>query len=229
MRAVLLPALGEPPSSLYALKGELAARGVGTAEIVSRCRGVGYVDHVAQARAAVAQADDGSQPVAIIGASYGGMVAAGAVARLAGERGGDAGAVARLRMVMLDSPHPLTHAAVRGFVGRRAEVTLPNSEGVDLAAALATMRASCGPGSLGAVPLLVVSRGPGTWPGADPDIPSADRVWLAHQRLHTLMSRRSSLVVLPGVGHAVAALAPAVVADLVTAQPTDADRRCGQS
>lgn len=228
MRAVLLPALGEPPSSLDLLAQKLAAHEVTTAAVVARSGG-SFLAHVAQAAEAVMSLRDDADLTVIIGASYGGMVAAASVAGLIAGGRNPTVISSRVMLMMLDSPHPLTYPAVRALVGSRADVTLPNPERVDLTQALHGMREACAPGSLADMPLLIVSRGPGTWPGVDPDMPAADRVWLAHQRLHALMSRRSSVAVLAGVGHAMATQSPGTVARIAAAWLTDAGRRCGQS
>lgn len=194
--AVLLPALGEPPSSLAPLASALAAVGFEAVVLARRPR-ARFGEHVADTAQAIV--DRGLASAIVVGASYGGLIAC-ALAAAPTWRG--------TGLVLLDSPHPLSHAVVRAYVGRRAARTLPNAEGVDLADALAAARRCCRPGALGSVPVEVLSRGAGTWPGSDPDLPVADRVWLAHQHLHGQLSTGARVRVLPGVGHDVARESP---------------------
>jgi len=212
--AVLLPALGEPTSSLSGLAARLRAAGW-VSETIGRQSRRNLADHVADLRLAWGRCSTPA-PRLLIGASYGGMVAASFA------KGIDASELAGV--VLLDVPHPLSHRAITAAVGRRAEVELPNPEGVDLAAALTAMAEVEIPGSLGRLPLLVLSRGVNTWPGRDADLPMADRVWLAHQRLHTLMSADATFSTLHGVGHDMAQTHPAAVVDEVMRWWVDSSR-----
>lgn len=203
--AALLPALGEPVSSLTPLARELAGRGFAS-DIIGRRARRDFRGHVADARADLERMP-GDGPRLLVGASYGGMISI----RVAGSS--CAPHIAGL--VLLDVPHPLSHRTISAAVGRRADAELPNPECVDLTAALIDLGETARPGSLSRLPLLVLSRGPGTWPGDDPDIPMADRVWLAHQRLHTQMSAAATFRVVEGVGHNMGRTHPALVADLI--------------
>lgn len=206
-------------SSLTPLAQELAARGFATDVIGRRARG-NFRRHVADARADLLRMP-GEGPRLLVGASYGGMVSI-CVA-------GSSSAPQIAGLVLLDVPHPLSHRTISAVVGRRAEAELPNPERVDLTAALADLGEKTHPGALSGVPLLVLSRGPGTWPGDDPDIPMADRVWLAHQRLHTQMSAVATFRVVEGVGHNMGRTHPALVANLIRDwwRQFPSDRRLG--
>lgn len=194
--AVLLPALGEPPSSLASLASALADVGVEAVVLPRRPR-ARFADHVADTQRAIAAA--GLSRAIVVGASYGGLIGCALVGATTWRGAG---------LVLLDSPHPLSHAVVRAYVGERAAVDLPNSEGVDLADAMAAAGRCCLPGALGSVPIEVLSRGAGTWPGTDPDLPVADRIWLSHQRLFGQLSTGARVRVLTGVGHDVARDSP---------------------
>jgi pimeloyl-ACP methyl ester carboxylesterase len=206
----LLPALGEPPSSLAGLAERLASRGLSVMTIPRVTRS-DLGEHVADALAAIEEARQ--RRVLLVGASYGGMVACALAAEQ--ERLREQGALREPRvvvgLVLLDSPHPLSHAVVRAYVGTRAHQLVANPEGVDLEHSLAWLRRQCPPGCLKSLPVTVLARGPGMWPGEDPALPAADRVWLAHQQLHGLLSVNAEVSRLPGVGHAVAVEAPDVV------------------
>ncbi len=202
---VLLPALGEPASSLFGLAAELELQGL-PASIVDRRPADRFEDHLGAARSVLATVDSGA-PHLLVGASYGGMIA--------GVLACEADSLGIGGLVMLDSPHPLSHPTIRAFVGARADLELPNPEGVDLQAALTAVASHLQPGALRALPLLVLSRGPGTWPGDDPDLPTADRIWLAHQSLHRQLSELSTGLVLSEVGHQMGTTHPRLVADII--------------
>lgn len=209
--AILLPALGEPPSSLDQLREALAVAGV-AASVCGRGAGE-FDDHVDAAlhrlASAVGDGRSGHGGVWLIGASYGGMVAAAAAAVATAAGQSPAG------LVLLDAPHPLSYRVISAVAGVRARQVLANPEGIDLAAALDRLGRECVPGRLDQVPLLVLARGPGQWPGHDADLPAADRIWMLHQQLWGLLSRRSRVDLLHGVGHAVAREAPAEAVRLV--------------
>lgn len=242
---VVLPPLGAEEDEMAPLVDALRSRWP-TADVTVCVRpgGAGFEADLEQAREAFRAAvgsPGGSEPVIVVGASYGGMVARLALLQLLDERGptqlgaasrADGGQVKGDRvsgdqvvspgedsrpvgLVLLDSPHEDSHALIRAYVGEEAAVELPNPEGVDLPAALQRLRRECPAGVLGRTPLIVLSRAEGTWAGDHWALGVAESLWLNGQRRLALLSRTGRCEVVDGSGHAIWREAPSAVVDAV--------------
>lgn len=145
-------------------------------------------------------------PVVLVGASYGGLVARA----LAGD-----GRACVVGLMLVDSPHEHLARTMADLVGPAAQVLVENPERVDLAESFRQAGAYSAPGSLGDLPLVVLARHRGPWPGGGPWADTADRLWRGHQRMLLPLSSAATYEEVGGSGHYVCQDRPEVVADAV--------------
>lgn len=224
---VLSPSLGGDPAELDAVVGLAQRRWPGACAVVVGREGVtGFFAHVGQlvdALAAAAASRPGG-PVVVVGASYGGMLARAAAV---GDAVQNTGPITGL--VLLDSPHPDAHRLTQALVGAEAEEILPNPEGVDLLEAMAWLSERSTAGSLDDLPLVVVSRGAGQWPGEHWALGQADAIWLAQQRRLALLAWGGRTWVADGAGHRLWLDRPELVVAAMTEVLDDGSRLARRS
>lgn len=221
----LLPPLGETRHHFDALRPlldgltlvdldrpVLGLSGLTSADLVhgkdgrSRAARRTLLEDAARAEADLSDALGPEAPVVLVGASYGGLVA-----RMVADDG--RGRVVGL--VLVDSPHEHLARTMAELVGPAAQVLVENPERVDLTASFHQAGARSAPGSLGDLPLAVLARHRGPWPGGGPWADTADRLWRGHQRMLLPLSSSATYEEVAGAGHYVCQDRPEVVADAV--------------